>query len=133
MNFISISKCQMRMERSRGVKMAKDRDDETRDPRRETGVVTKERPKVKVPSLYRVILLNDDFTPMDFVVRVLQKFFSKNMEEATKIMLEVHNQGAGTAGVYTLEIAESKAYLVNQFSRQNKHPLKCIIEREANN
>ena len=91
-----------------------------------TGVAT--LPQVETPKMYTVILLNDDFTPMDFVVLVLKQFFAKPEEEALKIMLDVHKKGAGVAGVYTLEIAEMKAMQVNQFSRQNKHPLKCTLE-----
>lgn len=89
---------------------------------------TKTRERTKTPPFYRVILVNDDYTPMDFVIHVLQKFFSKDMTEATKIMLEVHHKGAGQCGVYTYEIAETKVYQVNQYSRQNRHPLKCTME-----
>ena len=85
---------------------------------------------LKEPSMFRVILLNDDFTPMDFVVLILTKFFKRSTEEATKIMLAVHNKGQGTAGVYTHEIAETKVYLVNDFARKNKHPLKCVMEQD---
>lgn len=88
------------------------------------------RPKTVRPSLYKVILLNDDYTPMDFVILVLRRFFRKSETEATQIMLAVHNQGAGLAGVYTFEVAETKVFQVNEFSRSNKHPLKCIMERE---
>ena len=87
------------------------------------------QPRTKTPSMYRVLLLNDDFTPMDFVIRILQKFFAKNMTEATKIMLQVHQQGAGVAGVFTYEIAETKVYQVNQFAKQQQHPLKCTMEK----
>ncbi len=93
--------------------------------------LTKYRPKVKRPSLYKVILLNDDFTPQDFVVFVLRKFFHKTEDEAVKIMLQVHHQGAGVAGVYSFEVAETKVYLVNEFSRSKQHPLKCIMEKES--
>ncbi len=82
------------------------------------------------PKMYKVILLNDDFTPMDFVVLVLQKFFGKSEEQATKVMLDVHQKGAGVAGVFTLEIAEMKSMQVNQFARSNQHPLKCSLEHE---
>ncbi len=82
------------------------------------------------PKMYKVILLNDDFTPMDFVVLVLQKFFGKSEEQATKVMLDVHQKGAGVAGVFTLEIAEMKSMQVNQFARNNQHPLKCSLEHE---
>ena len=87
------------------------------------------QPRTKTPSMYRVLLLNDDFTPMDFVIRILQKFFAKNMTEATKIMLQVHQQGAGVAGVFTYEIAETKVYQVNQFAKKNQYPLKCTMEK----
>ena len=86
-------------------------------------------PQVRTPPMYRVLLMNDDFTPMDFVVHVLQKFFSKQMEEATKIMLEVHHKGAGTCGVFTHEIAETKVHLVNTYAKQNRFPLKCTMEK----
>lgn len=95
----------------------------------ETGTFT--LPRVARPSLYKVILLNDDFTPMDFVISILKKFFSKSDGEAQRIMLEVHQNGAAIAGVYTFEVAETKVYLVNEFSRRHKFPLKCIMEKEA--
>ena len=85
---------------------------------------------LKEPSMFKVLLLNDDFTPMDFVVLILTKFFKRSTEEATQIMLQVHNKGQGTAGIYTHEIAETKVYLVNDFARKNKHPLKCVMEKE---
>lgn len=86
--------------------------------------------ETKTPSLYKVILLNDDFTPMDFVVYVLKRFFNLSDEESERIMLEVHHKGAGLAGVFTKEIAESKTFQVNQFSQKNKYPLKTIMEAE---
>jgi ATP-dependent Clp protease adaptor protein ClpS len=86
--------------------------------------------KVETPKMYKVILLNDDYTPMDFVTLVLRRYFAKDEEQANKIMLDVHKKGAGVAGVYTLEIAEMKAMQVNQFSRQNQHPLKTTLEPE---
>ena len=79
------------------------------------GVAPVTQPRTKTPSMYRVLLLNDDFTPMDFVIRILQKFFAKNMTEATQVMLQVHQQGAGVAGVFTYEIAETKAEQVHKF------------------
>ena len=94
-----------------------------------TTIVAKPESKTKTPAMYRVILMNDDYTPMDFVIHVLQKFFQKDMQDATRIMLEVHQKGAGTCGVFTFEIAETKVYQVNQYARQNRHPLKCIMER----
>ena len=93
-------------------------------------VITKQKPKTERPSLYRVLLLNDDFTPMDFVILILKKFFMKSDVEATRIMMAVHNEGAGIAGIYTFEVAETKVYTVNEFSRRHKHPLKCIMEKE---
>ncbi len=95
-----------------------------------TGLVTKTRPKTKKPSLYKVLLLNDDYTPMEFVVHVLQKYFSKNREEAERIMLHVHQKGVGMCGVYTFEIAETKVTQVMDFSRSNNHPLQCTMEKE---
>jgi ATP-dependent Clp protease adaptor protein ClpS len=93
-------------------------------------VITKTRPVTAKPPLYRVLLLNDDFTPMDFVILILKKFFMRSDAEATRIMLQVHNEGAGQAGVYTYEVAETKVYAVSEFSRRHKHPLKCIMEKE---
>ena len=95
-----------------------------------TGVVTRVKPKVKKPSLYRVLLLNDDFTPMEFVIHVLEVFFSKTPEQATHIMLHVHNSGVGECGVYTYEVAETKVAQVMDFSRQNQHPLQCVMEKK---
>ncbi len=95
-----------------------------------TSIVTKTRPKTKKPSLYKVLLLNDDYTPMEFVVLVLQRFFGKGQEEATRIMLHVHHKGVGICGVYTYEVAESKVTQVMDFSRQHGHPLKCTMEKE---
>ncbi len=95
-----------------------------------TGLVTKTRPKTKKPSLYRVLLLNDDYTPMEFVVHVLEKFFSKGREEATRIMLHVHHKGSGICGVFTYEVAETKVTQVMDFARQHGHPLQCTMEKE---
>jgi len=93
-------------------------------------VITKYKPKTEKPPLYRVVLLNDDFTPMDFVILVLKRFFQRSDAEATRIMLQVHSEGAGLAGIYTFEVAETKVYSVNEFSRRHKHPLKCTMEKE---
>jgi len=95
-----------------------------------TGVVTKTRPKTKRPSLYKVLLLNDDYTPMEFVVYVLERFFNKQREEATRIMLHVHQKGVGICGVYTYEVAETKVTQVMNFARQHQHPLQCTMEKE---
>lgn len=96
----------------------------------DTGSDTAVANRTKLPKKYKVLLLNDDFTPMDFVIQVLQKFFNKTQEQATEIMLQVHHKGVGIAGVYTLEIAEMKAMQSNQFARLNKYPLKTTIEPE---
>ncbi|MBL8672207.1 MAG: ATP-dependent Clp protease adapter ClpS [Alphaproteobacteria bacterium] len=95
-----------------------------------TGVVVKAKPKTKKPSMYKVLMLNDDYTPMEFVVHVLEKFFSKNREEATRIMLHVHRKGVGVCGVYTYEVAETKVAQVIDFARQHQHPLQCTLERD---
>jgi ATP-dependent Clp protease adaptor protein ClpS len=94
------------------------------------GVVTKTRDKTERPSLYKVLLLNDDYTPMEFVVHVLERFFGKGQEEATRIMLHVHTHGVGICGVYTYEIAETKVAQVMEFARQHQHPLQCTMEKD---
>lgn len=96
----------------------------------DASVITKYKPKTAKPPLYKVVLLNDDFTPMDFVILILKKFFTKTEAEAGRIMLQVHQEGAGLAGIYTFEVAETKVYAVNEFSRRHKHPLKCTMEKE---
>ena len=100
------------------------------DEEGKTGLVTKTRPKTKKPSLYKVLLLNDDYTPMEFVVHVLERYFNKGREEATRIMLHVHHKGVGVCGVYTYEVAETKVTQVMDFSRQHGHPLQCTLEKE---
>lgn len=92
--------------------------------------VQEARPKLKVPSLYKVILNNDDYTPMDFVVEILQNFFSMNVEAATRIMLDVHKSGKGICGIFSREISETKVAQVNNYSRENQHPLLCTMEKE---
>ena len=96
----------------------------------QTGVVTKTAPKTKKPPLYKVLLLNDDFTPMEFVVYVLERFFHKNRQEATTIMLHVHRRGVGICGIFTYEVAETKVNQVVDYARQNQHPLQCTMEKE---
>ena len=96
----------------------------------ELGVITKEKPEVKKPNMYAVVLINDDYTPMEFVIYVLQTIFKKNYEEAKKIMLLVHNEGKGICGVYSLDIAETKANQVIEFSRVNQHPLECKVQKQ---
>jgi len=93
-------------------------------------VVQEVKPKLKKPQLYKVILLNDDYTPMEFVVVVLERFFHKNREEATRIMLHVHQKGIGVCGLYTHEVAETKVRQVTVFSAENRHPLQCTMEPE---
>jgi ATP-dependent Clp protease adaptor protein ClpS len=94
-----------------------------------TGVVVRTKPKAKKPSMYKVIMLNDDYTPMEFVVMVLERFFNKNHEEASHIMLHVHQKGVGVCGVYTYEIAETKVTQVMDLARQHQHPLQCTLEK----
>ena len=95
-----------------------------------TGVVTKTRPKTKKPSLYKVLILNDDYTPMEFVVHILERFFNKGREEAVQIMLHVHHHGIGECGVYTYEVAETKVTQVMDFARKHQHPLQCVMEKK---
>jgi ATP-dependent Clp protease adaptor protein ClpS len=97
---------------------------------REVGVVTRVKPQTKKPSMYRVLLLNDDYTPMEFVVYVLERFFNKSREEATRIMLHVHQHGVGVCGVFTYEVAETKVAQVLDLARRNEHPLQCTMEKE---
>jgi ATP-dependent Clp protease adaptor protein ClpS len=95
---------------------------------RENSLLEVERTKVKPPRLYKVLLLNDDYTPMDFVVSVLQKFFLMSREQATQVMLKVHREGMGVCGVYPKDVAASKVEQVISFSRQHQHPLQCVME-----
>lgn len=100
------------------------------DNRNDEGLALKEaKPKLKRPPLFKVILINDDYTPMEFVVHVLEIFFSRDRETATRIMLEVHTRGKGVCGIYTHEIAETKVSQVNSYSRENQHPLLCTMEK----
>ena len=95
-----------------------------------TGTITRTRTKTKKPSMYKVLLLNDDYTPMEFVVYVLQRFFSKSADDATKIMLHVHQNGVGICGVFTYEVAETKVSQVMDLARQHDHPLQCTMEKD---
>ena len=95
-----------------------------------TGVAAKTRPKTKKPSLYKVLLLNDDYTPMEFVVHILERIFGKNRDEAVQIMLHVHRHGVGICGVFTFEVAETKVAQVIEFARRHEHPLQCTMEKE---
>ena len=95
-----------------------------------TSVITKTKTQTKRPSLYRVLLLNDDYTPMEFVVHVLERFFNKDRETATRIMLHVHHHGIGECGVFTYEVAETKVTQVMDFARKHQHPLQCVMEKK---
>lgn len=95
-----------------------------------SSIVLEEKPKLKKPPLYKVIMLNDDYTPMEFVIEMLQTYFSKSQEQATEIMLHIHQKGIGICGLYTYEIAESKATQVLDKARKNQHPLQIKLEKE---
>jgi ATP-dependent Clp protease adaptor protein ClpS len=95
----------------------------------QTGVATKTQPKTKRPPLYKVLLMNDDYTPMEFVVLVLQRFFRMSMEDATRVMLHVHQKGVGVCGIFTYEVAETKVNQVLDFARKHQHPLQCTMEK----
>ena len=107
----------------------------TEDPNRrddgngQTGVATKPKPRTKRPSLYTVLLLNDDYTPMEFVVLCLQRFFRMGTEDATRVMLHVHQKGVGVCGIFTYEVAETKVNQVLDFARKHQHPLQCTMEK----
>jgi len=94
----------------------------------ENAVVETGETRLKPPPLFKVLLLNDDFTPMDFVVQILQQFFTKSREQATQIMLKVHSEGVGVCGVYPHDIAETKVNQVTSFAREHQHPLQCVME-----
>ena len=96
----------------------------------ETGVVVRTKPATKKPSMYKVLMLNDDYTPMEFVVHVLESYFRKSREEATQVMLHVHRRGIGVCGVYTYEVAETKVTEVVEFARRHEHPLQLTLEKD---
>lgn len=106
-----------------------DGDKSTKDDRG-TSLLTRTRTKPKKPSLYRVLLLNDDYTPMEFVIEILQRIFQKDIESATQIMLHVHQNGVGECGVYTFEVAETKVTQVMDLALKNHHPLQCVMEKK---
>jgi len=95
-----------------------------------TGIVAKTRPKTKKPSLYKVLLLNDDYTPMEFVVQILESLFGKSREQAVEVMLHVHRHGVGICGLFTFEVAETKVTQAIEFARRHQHPLQCTMEKE---
>ena len=117
--------------RARGAAVrAEDEDgDKDSDGQGQVGVATKTRSKPKKPSQYKVLMLNDDYTPMEFVVLVLKRFFSMDLEQATRVMLHVHQRGVGVCGIFPYEIAETKVNQVMDFARQNQHPLQCTLEK----
>lgn len=90
--------------------------------------VQEAQPKLKRPPLYKVILLNDDFTPMHFVIELLMQFFAMSTDKATQVMLQIHTQGVGVCGTYSKDVAETKVYIVNEYSKQHQHPLLCSME-----
>ncbi len=95
-----------------------------------TAVITRTKTQTKKPSMYRVLLLNDDYTPMEFVTHVLMRFFNKDADEANRIMMHVHHHGVGECGVFTYEVAETKVTMVMDFARKHQHPLQCIMEKK---
>jgi len=109
--------------------MAEDGDQDDRGNDNAVGIATRTRTRTKKPTPYRVLMLNDDYTPMEFVVLVLQRFFRMNIEEATQVMLHVHQRGVGVCGVFSYEVAETKFSQVIDFARQNQHPLQCTLEK----
>jgi len=119
----------------RGPVCASDGDDDGKtidggnDPGGQAGVATKTRAKSKKPSQYKVLMLNDDYTPMEFVVMCLKRFFRMDLEQATRVMLHVHQKGVGVCGVYPYEVAETKVNQVMDFARENQHPLQCTLEK----
>lgn len=108
----------------------KNNNDQDNGPGTGTGLLTRPESKTKKPSLYKVLMLNDDYTPMEFVVHVLQRFFRMTVEEATEVMLHVHNRGVGVCGVFTYEVAETKVNQVMTYARQHEQPLQCTMEKE---
>lgn len=104
--------------------------DKRQDDDGETGVIVRSKTRTKKPALYKVLMLNDDYTPMEFVVHVLERFFGKSRDEATQIMLHVHQRGVGICGVYTYEVAETKVNQTMDLARKHQHPLQCTLEKE---
>jgi ATP-dependent Clp protease adaptor protein ClpS len=103
--------------------------DRNEDEDSDLGLATKTRTKTKSPSPYKVLMLNDDYTPMEFVVHVLQRFFKMGIEDATRVMLHVHQRGVGVCGIFPYEVAETKVSQVIDFARENQHPLQCTLEK----
>ncbi len=110
------------------LRMANENEDDT-NGNSGVGIATRTRTRTKKPTPYKVLLLNDDYTPMEFVVLVLQRFFRMNMEDATRVMLHVHQKGVGVCGIFSYEVAETKVTQVIDFARENQHPLQCTLEK----
>ena len=106
-----------------------DKKDGDSDTEGETGIATKTKARPKKPSQYKVLMLNDDYTPMEFVVMVLKRFFQMDLEQATRVMLHVHQRGVGVCGIFPYEVAETKVNQVMDFARENQHPLQCTLEK----
>lgn len=104
--------------------------DEPENPDEDTSVLTKTRPKTKRPPLYKVILLNDDYTPMEFVIHILERFFGMDHAQAYEVMITVHKKGVAVVGVFSFEVAETKVAQVMDFTRRHQHPLRCMMEKE---
>lgn len=111
------------------IRCGEDGDPDSANGENEVGIATKTRAKPKKPSQFKVLMLNDDYTPMEFVVIVLKRFFHMDMEQATRVMLHVHQKGVGVCGIFPYEIAETKVNQVMDFARQNQHPLQCTLEK----
>ena len=114
--------------RPAAVRMADD--DRDSGGSNQVGIATRTRAKPKKPSMFKVLMLNDDYTPMEFVVMVLKRFFSMDLEQATRVMLHVHQRGVGVCGIFPYEIAETKVHQVMDFAAQNQHPLRCTLEKD---
>ena len=115
---------------ARPISMQDEKNGDGDNANRGTSVITRTKPTTKKPNLYRVLLLNDDYTPMEFVIHILERFFQKDLEAATRIMLHVHNHGVGECGIFTYEVAETKVSQVMDFARQHQHPLQCVMEKK---
>jgi ATP-dependent Clp protease adaptor protein ClpS len=131
MGMISISnRTKASQERSQEIRSMAERKQGDQDTGVRSAVVTQTKPKTQKPSMYRVLILNDDYTPMEFVVYVLEQFFNKSREDATRIMLHVHQHGVGVCGVFTYEVAETKVAQVVDTARRHQHPLQCTMEKD---
>ena len=115
--------------RSAAIAMSGTNGDGDPDSEDEVGIATKTKARPKKPSQYKVLMLNDDYTPMEFVVMVLKRFFGMDLEQATRVMLHVHQKGVGVCGIFPYEVAETKVNQVMDFARQNQHPLQCTLEK----